>query len=615
MTDESRAGSSLLPRLLLPLVLALTFVAYSGTLRYEFVYDDGDFIVRNRYLTSWTYLPRFFTEHLWSHRDFNLPGNYYRPLFLFWALINRSLLGLNSTAWHLVTLLMYLAVVAMVYWLARRLLKDRVTASIAAGIFALYPLHIETAAWICGASESLLALLFLPSFLFYLKSQEADLKSVAHRASRIKWVVLSLGLYAAALFAKETAIILPAIIVAYEMICGGASLVGQSTDPDSTASRFKTFFGDALRVARRVLPYGAVGLVYLVIRAVVLENIIYQPAKLPLLTKLLTIPSLLWDYLKLLVWPVGLSEFYDTPYVERPGFVSFVLPLGAVIVAILALSWTLRRVKDRSEKRLLAFACAWIVIPILPVLNIGTFRRGDLIHDRYLFLPTIGVAMLVAYGLRKIRGRAGEVSGLPRIQALAVLLLAGALGMATAYQHVYWANDIVLFHHSLSVAPGNEIAQSAFGDALSKREMYDEAIAVLQDLVQRNPKNYAGQYNLGYNYYKVGKYRDAVPHLATAIDINPTDPRHYLTLGVTLFYLDKYEVAERVLKDGIRLRFDEQGLHYALGAVFKQTGRLQEALDEFKQEVAYNPDYVSAYDQIEQIKSMMEAGASKPRSN
>ena len=615
ITDESQAGSSSLHRFLLPLVLVLTFVAYSGTLRYEFVYDDLEFIVRNQKITSWTYVPRFFTEHLWSHRDLNRPGNYYRPLFLVWALTNRSLLGLNSTAWHLVTLLAYLAVVTMVYWLTRRLLKDRITAGIAAAVFALYPLHIETAAWICGASEPLLALLFIPSFLFYLRSREAAGNDV-DRTAKIKWVILSLALYAAALFAKETAIILPAIIFAYEIICGGDSPDEKTTERKPAQLRLKSLVNNALRAVKCAVPFVAVGAAYLAVRAVVLGSVMYQPIKLPLLTKLLTIPSLLWGYLKLLVWPIGLSEFYDTSYVEKPGFASFLLPLAVVALAIIALVWTLKRVKELRERRILAFACAWIVVPILPVLNIGTFSKGDLIHDRYLFLPTIGVAILIAYGLRRIRRGSGEIYGMPKAQALAVLVLAGALGMATAYQHVHWANDVVLFHHSLSVAPENEIAQTAFGNALSAREMYDEAISVLEGLVQRNPENAMGQYNLGYNYYKAGRYEEAVPHLTTAIDINPTNPSRYLTLGVTLYYLDKCDAAERVLREGIRLRSRERGLHYALGAVLEQTGRLQDALDEFRQELAYNPDYLSAHDQIDQINKKIEAGgASESASN
>lgn len=597
----SRASQVRKGRILLLLALALTFVAYSGTLRYEFVYDDGDFIVRNGSLTSWSYLPRFFTEHLWSYRDVNLPGNYYRPLFLVWGLINRSVLGLNPTAWHMVTVLTYLATVAMVYWLARTLLKDPITAGIAALVFGLCPLHIETAAWVCGASEPILALFFIPSFLFYLKSRRASQSQSSSRFEGFKWIALSTIFYAAALFAKETAIILPAVIAGYELI-GPATEIDGST-PGASGSG--GLLDRVLKALKRLVPFIAVSIVYLIIRSAVLGHVIYTLVKLPAVTKLLTVPSLLGAYLRLLVWPVGLSEFYDTPYVNRPEFFSFWLPLAAIVLAILALWWAIRRIKDPSDRRTLVFACVWLVVPLLPALNVGAFRRGDLIHDRYLFLPTMGFAMLVAYGIRKLRGGSGELLGLPATQALAVLVLAAALGFATAYQHVNWANDIVLFNRSLAVAPGNEIAENAFGDALSQREMYDEAITVFEDLVSRSPANQAGQYNLGYNYYKVGRYDDALPHLRTALEIDSRDERQLLTLGVTLFFLDKYDAAERVLKDGISLRRNGLGLHYALGAVFKQTGRLQEALDEFNQELAYNPGYVSARDQIEQIKKQI----------
>ena len=597
---QRSAGFSL-DRLLFPLTLVITFVAYSGTLGYQFVYDDDDQIIGNKYLTSWSYMSRYFTEHSWSHRDFNLPGNYYRPLVLVWLRLNFNLFGLHPTLWHLVTVLTYLAAVGAVYWMFRRLLRDKVTAGIAAMIFALCPLHIETAAWISGVTEPLLALLLIPSFLFYLKSRTAEDRSY-DRKGKLKWVAASIACYTAALFTKETAIILPAMIVAYELICGNTPVSKESAETNTRARRIKSLLSHGISAVIPTIPFVIVTMGYLAVRAIVLRGLLHTASSLPWTTRMLTIPSLLWGYVRLLVWPVGLSEFYDTPYVKSPGLGNFVLPLVAVFLTVTALWLVIRRVRNETDRRALGFACAWIVVPILPVLNIATFRPGDLIHDRYLFLPTIGFAMLVAYGLRRIKGGSREVAGLPALQALVVLVVAGALGLATAYQHVYWANDIVLFHHSLSVAPGNAIAQNAFGNALSSREMNDEAINVFENLVQLEPYNPTALYNLGYNYYKVGRYKDALPYLAAAVDINPKDERQFLTLGVTLFFLDKYEAAEEVLRKGISLRRDGLGLHYALGAVFKQTGRLEEALSEFNQEVTYNPEYVSAYDQINQIK-------------
>lgn len=607
-SERLQTRPSLLSRFFLPMVLVATFVAYSGTLGYQFVYDDDDQIIGNRYLTSWSYLPRYFSEHAWAHHDPNMPGNYYRPIVLVWLRLNYFLFGLHPAWWHLMTVLAYLGAVGVVYWLARRLLHDRITAGVAAMIFGLCPLHIETAAWISGVTEPLLALLFIPSFVFYLKSRNTEQGTSGVKSERLKWLAASLVFFAAALFVKETAVILPAIIVAYELICGNNLPSAEDTRTTSLAMKLKSFLSHSIRAIGHIVPFAVLTLGFLFVRSLVIGGFIHAPARVPWKASLLTIPSLLFAYVKLMLWPVGLSEFYDTPYVQTPGLTTFFLPLAAIVLTVAGLWWAIKRVKAQRDRQILAFACAWIVIPILPVLNVTAFRKGDLIHDRYLFLPTIGLAILVAYGLRKIKGGSGELAGLPALQALAMLLLAGALGLATAYQHVYWANDIVLFHHSLSVAPGNEIAQNAFGNALSTREMYAEAIAVFEDLVEHSPDSFVGKYNLGYNYYKVGRYQDALPYLMTAIDMNPRDERQYLTLGVTLFFLDKYDAAERVLRQGISVRRDGLGLHYALGAVFKQTGRLREALDEFTQELAYNPEYVSAHDQIDQINKQLQTG-------
>src|SRR6185295_8267511 len=132
-----------------------------------------------------------------------------------------------------------------------------------------------------------------------------------------------------------------------------------TAEPIPIASRFRTLFGRSITAMKRILPYVALGVVFLAIRALVLGILIYQPAKQPLLIRLLTVPSLLFGYVRLLVWPVGLSEFYDTPYVVTPGFSVFVLPLVAVVLVILVLGWAISRVKDAGEKRILAFACAW----------------------------------------------------------------------------------------------------------------------------------------------------------------------------------------------------------------------------------------------------------------
>jgi tetratricopeptide (TPR) repeat protein len=603
-------------RMFLPLVFVITFVAYSGTLGYEFVYDDIEQIVRNRYLTSWEYFPRYFTEHLWAHRDYSQPGNYYRPLFLVWLRLNRLAFGLNPVLWHLGALLLYLASVYLVYRMVNRLSRNSLTAILAAMLFALSPLHIEVAAWVSGVTEPLLAVLLIPAFICYLNryhpaNREPDTGEPTDTAGKFKWLGASLLLYTAALFSKETAIILPVIIAGYELIFRDRR---RKPGKESDAGTSNSFASDLLMAATRSAPYVLIGIVYLLIRAQVL-GMIYKPTQLPASAAILTIPSLLWEYLKLLVWPFGLSEFYDTPFVLRAGFRNFVVPLVAVLAVTSAVAWWIWRMKDRGQKRLAAFAIAWIVIPLLPVLNITTFREGDLIHDRYLFLPTVGFSILAALGVSRISIGRGSLMGLPVGQAMATLALAGILGFATSYQHGYWVNEIVLFDRCLAVAPDNEIASNAFGLALSDREMYDKAIVVFEELVRRKPEFGAARYNLGYNYYRVGRYNEALPHLYTAVEKSPTDERQMLTLAVTLFYLDRYDESEQVLKYAIGLRPSGLGLHYALGAVYKETGRSNDALAAFNEELRHNPDSFAAHEQIRILNDRMrtESVGSSPR--
>src|SRR5215216_5555441 len=238
-------------RLLITLVIAMTLAAYVGTLGYQFVYDDRGQIVDNRLIKSWHYIPRYFTSHSWNHLYPNLLGNYYRPVFLIWSLINHTLFGLNPFWWHLTAVALHVLATMFVYLLARRLLKDQLAAIIAAMIFGLHPVHIEAVAWISGATESLFVILLIPAFLCYINWREAR--------KHWKWIAASLALYCTAMFAKETALVLPMLIFAYEWING------------FRRSGLREQFNQASLALVRAAPYVALTGGYLFIRSMALS--------------------------------------------------------------------------------------------------------------------------------------------------------------------------------------------------------------------------------------------------------------------------------------------------------------------------------------------------------
>src|ERR1044071_4569494 len=86
------AAAARLARYGLPLALVLlTFVAYGRSLTYDFVFDDRQQIIKQAYTQSWHFAPRYFTENIWEYLYPGEPGNYYRPVFLLWLLIQYSL--------------------------------------------------------------------------------------------------------------------------------------------------------------------------------------------------------------------------------------------------------------------------------------------------------------------------------------------------------------------------------------------------------------------------------------------------------------------------------------------------------------------------------------------
>jgi hypothetical protein len=593
----------LLENKLVVLVVAATFLAYAGTLTFQFVSDDEFQIINNPFIKSWENVPRF-TAHSWSHSDPNSLGNYYRPIALLWLLINHQLFGLNPSWWHLTTVLAHLAATLAVYVLVNTVVKDRFLAGFAALIFGLHPVHIEAVAWVSGFTEPLLAVFFIASFLAYLRAN-AD-QRVRHRG----WLSLSLVLFALAVLTKETAIILPAFIAAYEWIFKpGSGKTGEHQCPErrTTERGPRPHARRAKNALACAVPYIALAAAYLVTRAVVLKGLSHTLSKLSPWTFVFTWPSVLWFYVKHLGWPVGLSAFYDTPYVREPRLSNFILPATAVASLAFGLWLALKR-STQDNRQVIGFALIWLALPILPLLNISVFREGEMVHDRYLYLPSVGLSIMLAFVLSRLCSGRSRLFGRPILQVVSGLALTGALGAATAYQHIHWASNLSLYHHSSNIAPNNNVAANNLANELSQRGLYDDAIALYLKVLERDPTHWAANYNLGCNYFLLGKHGEALPYLVRGVDLRPAEPKQYLTLAVTLEELHRPDEAERAIRQAIEIQPHGLFFHYELGDLLKAQGKLRAALDEYKAETAYNPGYKKAVEQTTEIEARLARG-------
>ncbi len=560
-------------RLLVGLALMLTALAYANTLRFQFVYDDLPQIINNPRVHSLAHVPRLFVEHVWSQFA-GRPGTFYRPLFEVWLTINYSLFGLNPAWWHLTTVLAHLGVVAMVYVLARRIMRDRLAAAIATVIFALHPTHIETVAWVSGVPDALLAVFAIGSVLSYARSRE-DVERAA------LWRAVSVATYGLGMLCKETGVMLPAVFFAYDRL-----LFAPRTGKQD----------GWLELLRRYAPYAVVALGYLAVRQHVLHGFGPTEPK-PWRDVALSLPSFLWFYVRELVWPVGLSVFRDTPLVHTPGLTNFALPLAGLALAVGALVYVGRRAGE------VAFGAWWLLVFMIPpIVGIYTFVPEDLVHDRYLYLPSVGFAIVIGWAVRRLRSGERVLFGAPSVPMTVTLGLAALLAAGTAAQNVTWQNDLVLYANAVKTAPRNVLAIDHLANELYKRRRPEEALALYRQAVQINPRHWTTRFALGVTLYDLKNYPEAQEQLSAAIPLLPANADQFYYLGMAQMQQGHYAEAEANFRQAIRIFGGNPLWRHALAISLERQGKLMAARDELRMawEMTRSPEVKRELDRVEQ---------------
>jgi tetratricopeptide (TPR) repeat protein len=555
-------------------VLLAAFFAYLPSLWFQFVYDDVQQIAENPAIRSWEHVPQYFTRHVWAH--LHSQTNYYRPLFLLWLRLNHALFGLEPMGWHLTTVLLHLATTLLVYLLGRRLLARRDAAAVAALLFALHPVHIESVAWVSGLTDPLLALFFTGSFLSYLRWREEK---------RLLCLALALLLAALALLCKESGVALPLLILAH------ASLYGPAARP--AHERFR----HALRVAS---PFLLLAAVYLAVRALVLSGFAHTLGEVTLATALLTIPTLLWFYAGQLLAPFGLSLFYDLPYGAPPGLMNFWLPLaGVALLAAGLYVW-----HRRMETPLVGLAAGLMLLPLLPAFAIHYLPLDNFAQDRYLYLPSIGFCLLAALGLSLLRKHSALLAR-PPAQAAALVLLAALLGGTTAAQSLHWRDNEALFRRAVAVAPGNWNGYRELANELLRQERPKEALAVYFAMAELRPSDWFTQFALGHTYYTLQEYDAAERHLRMAIRLYERNGTQFYYLARTLLARGELEQAERALARALEVLPQGKGYYYLLGQLRERQGRPREALQAYRTELRHHPGDPTPQPEIARLEAAL----------
>jgi tetratricopeptide (TPR) repeat protein len=313
----------------------------------------------------------------------------------------------------------------------------------------------------------------------------------------------------------------------------------------------------------------------------------------------LTWPSLIWFWIRHLIWPAGLSTFYNFPSVVHPTLKNFTLPSIFAVCAVVVLFAGVRR------SRTAAFCAVWLVLPLFPLLNLRVFVADDFAHDRYLYLPSVGLAILIALFLKKVCRGAPQWRGIPVSLLGAAMCLAAALSFGTITQSFYFRDNLTFYAYNLSMAPHNPAAESNFAIILAESGLYGPALERFSDVVNHNPNYWTALYDLALTHYKMGNLPEAQKYFLEAIRINPHKPDEHFYLGLTLFKTGRTEEAIACVRRAIAINPTGFAYHFALGVMLKTRGDLSGALQEFKEELAINPGQHAAVGQIKEIENRL----------
>ena len=500
------------------LLLAATALAYLPAFRAGFIWDDPVYVAENHTLRSLDGL-----RQIWL-----VPGaviQYYPLVFTtFW--IEYHLWGLNPAGYHAVNVALH-GLNAILVWLLLRRLEVR-WAWVAAAIFALHPVHVESVAWITERKNTLSTLFYLLSLRAYLGFRPLQTGG-PHAGGNRSFYALAVAAFAAALLSKTVACSLPAAILLL-----------------TWWKRGRIGWRDILPL----LPFFVLGLgLSLVTISMEAEHVGAEGPEwnLSFLDRVLIAGRALWFYLSKLIWPAGLAFTYHRWEIDDRVWWQYLYPAAALAV-VLGL-WAARRRIGRGALTAALFF-AGTLFPALGFISVYPMRYS-FVADHFQYLASLGLIVLavavVGTGLGRL-GPAGRKAA--PVLATAVLL---ALAVGVQRQSRVYHDILTLWRDTVAKSPQSAIANNNLGVELDKRGLSVEAILYLQAAVRLRPNDIKYVNNLANAYGNAGRFDQALEAYSLALRLDPRSARTYYNLGTTCGQMGRDEQAVEQLTQALRI--------------------------------------------------------------
>ncbi len=580
-------------------LFATTFVVYYPAWHGGFLWKDDMYILHDPGIHFFQGL-----YQIWFK-----PTLQYYPLTFTTFWVEYHLWGLDPLGYHLVNIFLHALNAVLLWHLLRRLSVPG--AWLAAAIFALHPVNVESVAWIVERKNTLSGVFYLCSIMaalkFWLPELDAPSGSTGSTPAPLtnwKYYWLAFALFVCAIFSKTTTIPLPAVVLLLVWWKRG-KITWRDISPFFLFLAAGVAMGLITHHVEHNLGAG--------------KDFQYTVAD-----RFIVASWNFWFYLNKLVWPHPLMFVYPRWTIHPANPLAW-LPLLAIVPVAIIL-WLNRNGWGRSAFVALAYF-AGLMFLMLGFFNIFFFLYS-FVSDHFVYLACMGPLALIAAGVALVFNRRGRAPG--SVSTGQIVFSAGLLallGMFTWNQCRAYTDAVTLWRDTIAQNPSAFLARNNLGDILLQQGQLDAAIeqyqksvdvhpdaliyhnlgnallsrrdapgafSAFQKEVQLQPDSFSGYADLGNFYLQIGRSADAIQYLQKSFDMKSDVPMVCYNLGNAYMQGRQTDQAIRYWQKAVDLEPDFAMAHNNLANAFSYEGQYSQAIQHWQQALTLHPNLVSA---------------------
>ncbi len=550
-------------------LVLLVLAVFGQTVFFQFVsYDDQQYVAQNATVNAGLTAKGL----AWAFTSVH--ANNWHPLTWLSHMLDCQLFGLSSGWHHLVNVLFHAANAVILFLVLRQMTRVIWPSALAAAVFAVHPLRVESVAWVAERKDVL-------SLFFFLLTIAAYLQYVKKGFSWPRYLTIS-GLFALALMAKPMVVTLPFVLLLLDYWPLGRLLKPFGAEE-------KISFRRRLQwpVVLEKVPLMALSAGSCLMTLGAQRELIAAEEQLSLFMRIANAAVSYATYIGQVFLPIDLAVFYPHWGRRLPMSYAFWSFLVLAVISGAALAW-------RNRYPYLVVGWLWYLGTLVPVIGLVQVGAQGM-ADRYTYLPQIGLYVAMIWLVHDL----GRTWWLPRRAWIAGSSVIAILAILAFTQTTHWQNSESLWRRTVACTKPNPIGLANLGLALADVHKFDEAMDYC-----RRAHQFRGLCpavcatlcrDVGIRLRAAGRLEQAAEVFRMTVELTPQEAEPYYNLGEVLRQLGRTDEAIRCLRESLCLKPDSADAINDLGAALARRGEIDEGMQLFAKAIELKPDCYEAY--------------------